>query len=222
MADDTSPQPVLQQQQQQQEADAVAKLQEPLIKVTEELSPAEKSRLARENVQSTGLSEALEKNRQKHHLATDLETSDANQVKQALANASAKPVAAALPSPPAEKKPPGAFGKPAQAGWTSQSKLPNPGDEKAMDEMNKVFSTDALVEMYKGSRNSTGAEALSNDLLAQYMKESYYGEWYHNSGVLLFSVVFTWAITKLGGGLMACLVIGAFLGRGEFYPLFFH
>ncbi|KAI8145238.1 C2 domain-containing protein [Fennellomyces sp. T-0311] len=219
MADSTgsSPQPVPQRNSSlPQDPDALAKLQEPLITVTEELSPEEKARRARDNVQSTGLSEALEKNRAKHRkgaLATDLETSDANEVKQALANASAKPVARP-PSPPAdEKKPPGAFGKgkPAQAGWTAQSKLPNPGDEKAMDELNKVFNTDALVEMYKGSRNSTGAEALSNDLLAQYMKESYYGEWYHNSGVLLFSVVFTWAITKLGGGLMACLVIGAFL-----------
>ncbi|KAI9277156.1 C2 domain-containing protein [Phascolomyces articulosus] len=196
----------------------------PTISVTEELTPAEKAAKAKENIASTGLSKAFENGQQKHRkgqLATDLDTSDANSVKQALANASAKPVARP-PSPPQEtdqqKKqdtPPGAFvhkrKSVARAGWTSFSKLPNPGDETAMEELSKEFNTDALVEMYKGSRNSNGSEALSNDLLAQYLNESYYGEWYHNTGVMLFSVVFTWLITKLGGGLMGCLVVGAFL-----------
>ena len=198
-------------------------IETPVIAVTEEPSPAEKAAKAKENISSTGFSKAFEKGQQKHskgQLATDLETSDASSVMQAVANANAKPVAA----PPQdnstgqkdEVKPPGAFvhkNKLAQAGWTSFSKLPNPGDEKAMEDLSKEFNTDALVEMYKGSRNSNGSEALSNDLLAQYLNESYYGEWYHNAGVMLFSVVFTWLITKLGGGLMACLVVGAFLGN---------
>ncbi|KAI9485092.1 C2 domain-containing protein [Zychaea mexicana] len=190
----------------------------PAIAVTEELSPAEKAARAKESIQSTGLSKAFENGQHKHakgQLATDLETSDSAQVMQAVANASAKPVARP-PSPPQESnRPPGAFGgnkpqQPAQNGWTSFSKLPNPGDEKAMEELSKAFNTDALVEMFKGSRDSNGSHALNNDLLAQYMKESYYGEWYHNAAVILFTVVFTWLLTKLGGGLMACLVVGAF------------
>lgn len=97
-----------------------------------------------------------------------------------------------------------------KVGWTSFSDLPNPGDEDAM----KAFSgltEDARAEMYASSRTSDGRA--SSDLIAQFLKEAYYGEWYHNTAAMFFAVFFTWLLTKLGGGLMACLVVGAFLGR---------
>lgn len=195
------------------------------ISAAEDLTPEQKRAQAEDNIQHTGLSEAFSKSQEKHrtgHLATDLGTSDTAQVMQALASANAKPVAdtkqpshdepstAVAPTP--SNKTPGSF-PPARVGWTAFSSLPNPGDEKTMEALKETFSTDALVDMFKGSRNSDGSETLSNDLLAQYLNESYYGEWYHNAGVMIFSVVFTWLLTKFGGGLMMCLVVGAFLGK---------
>ena len=194
------------------------------ISASEDLTPEQKRAQAEDSIQHTGLSEAFSKSQEKHrtgHLATDLGTSDTAQVMQALASANAKPVAeakqasepssAVTPSSSTDKTP-GSF-PPAKVGWTAFSTLPNPGDEKTMESLKETFSTDALVDMFKGSRNSDGSETLSNDLLAQYLNESYYGEWYHNAGVMVFSVVFTWLLTKLGGGLMMCLVVGAFLGK---------
>ncbi|KAI9316811.1 C2 domain-containing protein [Dichotomocladium elegans] len=179
----------------------------------EGLSPAQKQAKALGQVQDTGLSDAVKSTQEKNatgNLTTDIGTNDAGEVMQAVASASAKPVQPAQSETPApEKKAPGAF-PPAKAGWTAFSQLPNPGDEKAMEILKAEFTADALVGMYKGTRNTDSSDA-SKDLLGQYLNESYYGEWYHNGAVMLFSVVFTWLLTKLGGGLMMCLVVGAFL-----------
>ncbi|KAI8099690.1 C2 domain-containing protein [Halteromyces radiatus] len=99
-----------------------------------------------------------------------------------------------------------------KVGWTSFSELPNPGKEEHLEVLKKSLgdSTDALVDRYSTSRPDK--KVGQHDLISQYLNEAYYGEWYHNAGVMLFAVASTWAQTKLGGGLMGCLVIGAFLG----------
>lgn len=181
---------------------------------SEELTPEQKKQLAKDKAPDTGLSDAINSKKQaKGALATDLDTNDTNEVLAAVANASAKPVA----EKQQQQQPPGSFNaepkkSPSQAGWTSFSKLPNPGDESALETLKQSFSTDALVDMFKGSRTSDKS-ALHNDLLAQYLKDSHFGEWYHNAGCIMFTVFSTWLLTKLGGGLMACLVIGAFSGK---------
>ncbi|KAF7731921.1 hypothetical protein EC973_007752 [Apophysomyces ossiformis] len=93
-----------------------------------------------------------------------------------------------------------------KVGWTSFSQLPNPGDEASMEQLSQQLGTDALTELYKGSHVRH-----MEDLIGQFLNEAYYGEWYHNTAVLLFTVVFTWLITRLGGGLMGCFVVCAFL-----------
>lgn len=138
-------------------------------------------------------------------MPTDLGTNDASAVAAALASASSAPPTAAVNGAP------GAY--PAQksndlpdwykVGWTSFSDLPNPGDEKAVAEYQAVVAGSGQAEILQ-EKNA--------DMLADFLKESYYGEWYHNAGVILFTVVFTWLLARIGSGLMSCLVIGAFLG----------
>jgi hypothetical protein len=137
-------------------------------------------------------------------MPTDLGTNDASAVASALANASAAPAATLQGAPgayPTQKS----NGLPEwyKVGWTSFSDLPNPGDEEA-------------VEAHKATLASTSQADIPSeknaDMLADFLKESYYGEWYHNAGVILFTVVFTWFLARIGSGLMSCLVIGAFLG----------
>lgn len=201
---------------QNAELTSAAKEQEvtALAAQSEELTPEQKEQQARDKAPDTGLSDAINSKKQaKGALATDLDTNDTNEVLAAVANASAKPVA----EKQQQQQPPGSFNaepkkSPSQAGWTSFSKLPNPGDESALETLKQSFSTDALVDMFKGSRTSDKS-ALHNDLLAQYLKDSHFGEWYHNAGCIMLTVFSTWLLTKLGGGLMACLVIGAFSGK---------
>ncbi|ORZ23286.1 C2 domain-containing protein [Absidia repens] len=97
-------------------------------------------------------------------------------------------------------------------GWTSFSELPNPGQEQDLETLKKKLggSSDALVEAFSTSRPDKTPS--KRDLISHYLSEAYYGEWYHNAGVMIVAVASTWAQTKLGGGLMGCLVIGAFLG----------
>lgn len=98
-------------------------------------------------------------------------------------------------------------------GWTSFSDLPNPGNEQDLETLKKTLggSSDALVETFSTARPDKGSS--KHDLISHFLSEAYYGEWYHNAGVMIFAVASTWAQTKLGGGLMGCLVIGAFLGK---------
>ncbi|KAF7727699.1 hypothetical protein EC973_007255 [Apophysomyces ossiformis] len=95
-----------------------------------------------------------------------------------------------------------------RVGWTAFSTLPNPGDEQGMTEF-KDMDPAAVAEIFKGSRAVANRD---NDIVAQYLKDSYYGEWYHNAGVFILTVLMTWLLTCFGAGLSTCLIIGAFLG----------
>ncbi|CAO3654409.1 unnamed protein product [Mucor hiemalis] len=141
-------------------------------------------------------------------MSNDQGTNDSKTLANAIASAEAKPTKSTAPATPI-KKSPGSFE--AKAGWNAFSQLPNPGDEKAIEELGSKLGLDSLINMYKGVRTPPSVHDNNQDLVSQFLKEAYYGEWYHNTAVMLFTVVFTWLLTRLGGGLMACLVIGAFL-----------
>ncbi|KAI9473518.1 MAG: C2 domain-containing protein [Benjaminiella poitrasii] len=144
-------------------------------------------------------------------LGNDQGTNDANVVGSAIAAAKAKPVNKKSVS----SSPPGSFvaSFDSKVGWNAFSAAPNPGDEQAIAELNSKLGLDALINMYKGVRSSSTTDSTDDqeDLVSHFLDKAYYGEWYHNAAVMLFTVVFTWLLTKLGGGLMACIVIGAFL-----------
>ncbi|ORX55786.1 hypothetical protein DM01DRAFT_1321135 [Hesseltinella vesiculosa] len=99
-----------------------------------------------------------------------------------------------------------------KVGWTAFSELPDPAFEENVDGFKKELndSTEAVAAKYSTARPDKPVE--HTDMLSQYLSEAYYGEWYHNAGALFVAVASTWIQTKLGGGLMGCLVIGAFLG----------
>lgn len=182
-----------------------------LAKTAEELTPAQKQARAQDAAPSTGLSDAV---KQQSHLPTDIGTTNKDDVAAAIASASQKPVAQP-PTPTPTKKDddsksvPGSF---ANVGWTAFSKLPNPGDEEALEVLAKNHTPEQLSDLYKGTRPDTTQDSLSNDVLATYLKENYYGEWYHNTAAMFFAVFFTWLLTRLGGGLFVCFIVGAFLG----------
>jgi Ca2+-dependent lipid-binding protein len=102
-------------------------------------------------------------------------------------------------------KTPGSFQ--AKVGWHAFSNLPNPGDEQKLETLTEQLGLETLIDMYKPSTKTKP----DVDDLAHYLFRGNYGEWYHNTGVLLFTVVFTYLLTKLGCGIMGCLVIGGFL-----------
>ncbi len=143
-------------------------------------------------------------------MTNDQGTNDSKTLANAIASADAKPTKTVPVEAPA-KKSPGSFTSEAKAGWSAFSQLPNPGDEEAIAELGSKLGLDSLIHMYKGTRTPPSVHDNNQDLVSQFLKEAYYGEWYHNTAVMLFTVVFTWLLTRLGGGLMACLVIGAFL-----------
>lgn len=95
-------------------------------------------------------------------------------------------------------------------GWTHYSTLPNPGDEMAMAEMKKSLSDEEIKEQYYQSRSSSGEY---NDFISQFINEKYYGEWYHNCGVVFVAIFFTWLLIKIRFGLFSCLIVGAFFGK---------
>lgn len=97
-------------------------------------------------------------------------------------------------------------------GWTGFSNLPNPGDEKAMQAFAKTHSPEEIKRIFEDrSRSSNGDYA--SDLVAQLISEKYYGEWYHNCGVVFVAIFFTWLLIKIRLGLMSCLIVGAFFGK---------
>lgn len=116
------------------------------------------------------------------------------------------------------KKTPGSFVKEAapaipdwyNIGWTAFSNLPNPGDEKAMAEFLKTHTPEQVKEAYYNSRSSNGNV---DDFIAQFVNEKYFGEWYHNCGVVFVCIFFTWLLIKLRLGLMSCFIVGAFFGK---------
>lgn len=97
-------------------------------------------------------------------------------------------------------------------GWTGFSNLPNPGDEKAMAEFAKSHTSEEIKQIFDDrSRSSNGDYA--SDLVAQLVSEKYFGEWYHNCGVVFVAIFFTWLLIKIRLGLMSCLIVGAFFGK---------
>ncbi|KAI8333575.1 C2 domain-containing protein [Chlamydoabsidia padenii] len=99
-----------------------------------------------------------------------------------------------------------------KVGWTAFSDLPNPGQEQDLEILKASLggSTEAMINSFMTSRPDKIPD--QHGLLSQYLGEAYYGEWYHNAGAMLVAVAGTWVQTKLGGGIMGALVIGAFLG----------
>jgi hypothetical protein len=95
-------------------------------------------------------------------------------------------------------------------GWTDHSTLPNPGDEKAMAEMKKPMTDEEIKEHYYHSRSSNGDY---NDFLSEFINEKYYGEWYHNCGVVFVAIFFTWLLIKINFGIVSCFIVGAFFGK---------
>ncbi|KAI7867816.1 C2 domain-containing protein [Spinellus fusiger] len=127
-----------------------------------------------------------------------------NQLQAAQSAPTAQPTASLSVPGSFETKPTSVLLDECRVGWTAFSSLPNPGDEANALSM----SPEALSALYQGTRSQ---ETLPDDVIEKFLSEAYYGEWYHHTGFMLFTVFFTWLVTKLGGGLMACLVIGAFL-----------
>lgn len=97
-------------------------------------------------------------------------------------------------------------------GWTDFSNLPNPGDEAAMTEFSKTHTPEEIKQLYEDrSRSSNGDD--QNDLVAQFLDEKYYGEWFHNCGVVFIAIFFTWLLTRFRFGLISCFIVGAFFGK---------
>lgn len=42
--------------------------------------------------------------------------------------------------------------------------------------------------------------------------QEYCEEWCQHAGMIMFSVISTWMVTKMGGGLPGCLIVGGILG----------
>lgn len=97
-----------------------------------------------------------------------------------------------------------------RVGWTGFSRLPNPGDEKAMTELLKTRTTEQVQDLFQSARTSNGDDI--NDFITQFINEKYFGEWYHNCAVVFISIFFTWLLIKLRFGLMSCFIVGAFFG----------
>jgi hypothetical protein len=117
-------------------------------------------------------------------------TVDAEKIRLTAAGAEKKPTAQTTTT--ATKETPGAFTKIPnyyRSGWTAFSTLENPG----------------------GSIQLRAAE-IPEDPFGDQLKESWYGEWWHNAGVLFFTGFFTWLLIKMGGGLASVMVVCAFLG----------
>ncbi|RCH96904.1 hypothetical protein CU097_001281 [Rhizopus azygosporus] len=170
-----------------------------LVELSETLSPADKK--AAIEKQAKVVLDSLP-SKPSAALSNDQGTNDTTTVAASIASAESKP-AKKVPSV-------GSFTSKTddKVGWNAFSKLPNPGDEQSLEVLAKQLGLDTVIDMYKGVRTSTVEK---QDVLSQFLKEAYYGEWYHNTAAMLFTVVFTWFLTKCGGGLMACLVVGAFL-----------
>lgn len=166
-------------------------------------------------------------------LATDIGSTDNKKVAEILSKSSnttttntSQPPAANKTSPPAtsatKSATPGSFEqdsvKPGipdwyNVGWTGFSKLPNPGDEKAMAEFSKTHNPEEIKELYSKSRESNGV--YEDDFITQFIDEKFYGEWYHNCGVVFIAIFFTWLLIKLRFGLISCFITGAFFGMSH-------
>ncbi|KAL0082033.1 C2 domain-containing protein [Phycomyces blakesleeanus] len=180
----------------------------PTVNVVPEASPAQKQAQAETKANVTPLPSLPTT-----QLQTDLKTTKTSEVFDTIQAAQAKELVTEK-----QMEPPGSYSSQPKGlpdwyrvGWTAFSNLPNPGDEEAMSKIPDNFGPEALAALFNSPGRPTFSDANQEDLVSQFLSEAYYGEWYHNTAVMLFTVVFTWLITRFGGGLMACLVIGAFL-----------
>lgn len=99
-----------------------------------------------------------------------------------------------------------------RCGWTDFSTLPNPGQDHLMAALKKASLTDEeIATIY--SRSRIDDYTPDDSLLGQLLSDAYYGKWFQNGGALLLAVVMTFALTRMGAGLFACLTLGAFLGK---------
>ncbi|KAI8973424.1 C2 domain-containing protein [Mycotypha africana] len=96
-----------------------------------------------------------------------------------------------------------------KVGWTGFSDLPNPGDGAAMAKFAQHHSENDIKQLYNDRSRSSNGE-YSKDLIAQFVSEKFFGEWYHNCAVVLIAIFFTWLLSKFRFGLMSCLIVGAF------------
>ncbi|KAI9485787.1 MAG: C2 domain-containing protein [Benjaminiella poitrasii] len=172
-----------------------------------DMPPEKKAALASSKQPSSAAVPALKP------LATDIGTADTEKVAEAV---SSKPPPTPPTHAPANPAPPGAYvdgplkGLPLwyRVGWTGQSSLPNPGDEKAMAEFSKTHTAEEIQQFFKD--RFSHPSSIDEDLLTQFIQQKYYGEWFHNCGVVFVAILFTWLLTKLRLGLMSCLIVGAF------------
>ncbi|CAO3626810.1 unnamed protein product [Cunninghamella blakesleeana] len=108
---------------------------------------------------------------------------------------------------------PGSFISPsdisARVGWNDFSTLPNPGQDIIMEALKKSLSKEQIANIYNGTRTDDLVQ--EKGFIDQLLNDKYYGQWYHNGAAFFCTVVFTFLLTKLGAGIFACLVVGAFL-----------
>jgi hypothetical protein len=140
-------------------------------------------------------------------LATDIGSTDTKQVAKALETSSGSKTPGAYVNEPIKGLPDWY-----NVGWTDFSNLPNPGDEAAMAEFSKTHTPEQIKQLFQDrSRPSNGD--YENDLVAQFLEEKYYGEWFHNCGVVFVAIFFTWLLIRLRFGLISCMIVGAFFGK---------
>lgn len=155
-----------------------------------DMTPEQKREQAEKQVPAEMLPSKTLNKQEPGALPTDVPTVDAEKIRLTVAGAEKKPTAQTTVT--ATKETPGAFTKIPnyyRSGWTAFSTLENPG----------------------GSIQLRAAE-IPEDPFGDQLKESWYGEWWHNAGVLFFTGFFTWLLIKMGGGLASVMVVCAFLG----------
>jgi len=138
-----------------------------------------------------GMPESLIGFKDQGGLGTELDTANTNHVKNAIASAAAKPVV-----------PVSTISKAGETSKAAATKKPLPSKVGWRD-VGGLGSLDP-------SKLPPDAPPL-RDLVAEFLNEAYFGQWWHNAAVILFAVTGTWLITKVGGGLAHCLIIGVFL-----------
>jgi Ca2+-dependent lipid-binding protein len=161
----------------------------------ENMTPQQKKEQIEKQIPAEMLPPQKESTQQPGGMATDVDTVDAEQIRLTAAMAEKKPTAdittTGIGNQP--KSDPGAFTKIPnyyRSGWTAFSNLQNPG----------------------GSIQLRAAEK-PEDVFGDQLEEGWYGEWWQNAGVLLFTGFFTWLLMKMGAGLATVLVVCAFLGE---------
>ena len=73
------------------------------------------------------------------------------------------------------------------------------------DEDDPLLNEAARGAVAHGGRDHTTA-------LEQYLPEGTFGDWYHNTGIMVFCALSCWLVGRLGGGLAWIIVLGAFCG----------